>query len=367
MKRFFSQSIFCWRYAAQLVIAGMLLGNSALTQAALRCIENDTQITSTLDAALASADAVEDVRIKTGVYYFNSGAIGYFGVLQGTNKSLVISGGWSGNPGQCTTQAGPSTLTVFWGNNQRQVFGINASGTFTGNLKIENMTFGGGFSNSISSTACLSLGEQTGGVMGIVLDRVWIEGCTSSVNFSNPVVQVTSSATLVVRNSVFAFNNSGIDAPVILGLKGGTGYVLNNTIAINTSANTSGYAGLFMSTSNGATVTMANNLFDGNIATANSRVDVRLTSTGVSLQNNRLTGLSGTPAAEVGRTTGSAGFSGNSYNLSASSTARDAGAFFATLVQGSLDAEGQRRVQGTAVDLGALEYPLLFQNGFESP
>jgi len=272
-----------------------------------------------------------------------------------------------GPAGNCTTQDGDSTSTVFSGNNQRQVLGISALGTFTGSIIVENMTFAAGFSNTISSPACLSLGEQTGGVMGIRLDRVWVEGCNTTINFNNPVVSLSTNSVLNVRNSVFVGNNSGISVPLSFVVRNTVGYVLNNTIANNTSAEVNGYAGLFVSASNMATLTVANNLFDGNVATAHARVDIRVQTAGVSLQNNRFTGLSGTPDANTGSSTGSAGFSGSSYELDAASTARDAGAFFAPILQGTLDAAAQARVQGSAVDLGALEYSFLFRNGFESP
>jgi len=307
------------------------------------------------------------VRIKQNSFLFSSGDIGYFGVLEGTGKTLWISGGWSGSPGLCTTHDGDSGSTILSANGQRRVFAINASTTFTGTIRIENLTFLDGFSNTISSPACLSLGEQTGGLMGIIVERVWVEGCTTTSNFNNPVVSLSSSTSMVVRNSVVVNNNSGVSVPFVLALKGGAGFVLNNTIANNTSAESSGWVGLFASASNGATVTLGNNLFDGNVATAFARVDIRLPAAGFTLQNNRFTGLSGTPDVNTGSSTGSAGFNGSGYDLSASSTARDAGAFFTPILQGTLDVAAQARVQGSAVELGALEYPNLFRDGFESP
>jgi len=360
-----------WRFAAgmiaRMIVVGMAVGAPVLAQAAIRCIENESQVKSTLDTALASAEVTEEVRIKSGAYTFNTGDFGYFGVLAGTGKALSIRGGWSGSSGQCTTQDGV-LATQFLGNGARSVFGINASTTFTGSITIENMLFAGGFTSAGSSPSCLSLGEQNGGVMGILIDRVWVEGCTTATGVSAPAVGLSSNSSLVVRNSLIAGNNSGISPAVTLAVRAGlSNLVLNNTIAKNTSADSSGWVGLFVSASNGATLKLANNLLDGNIATVGTRTDIRVVGSGTTLQNNRYTGLSGTPDSETGSSTGSAGFDGVSYDLSAASTARDAGTFFLSFFQGTLDAVAQPRVQGSAVDLGALEYANLFRDGFESP
>ena len=93
---------------------------------------------------------------------------------------------------------------------------------------------------------------------------------------------------------------------------------------------------------------------------------MRIPLPGVSLQNNRYTGLSGFPDAESGSSTGNAGFAIGGYQLDTASSGRDAGAFFVPQLQGTLDPAGEQRVQGSAVDLGALEFPVVFRNGFEA-
>lgn len=349
-----------------LVLAALALGAATPSSAAVRCIDSEFQFKAVMDAALASTDTVEEVRIKNGAYLFTSGQIGYFGVLQGTGKTLSIRGGWSGSPGACTVQDGNATGTQLSGNGQRPVFAINASTTFTGSITIENMAFTGGMTPSGSTASALSLGEQNGGVMGVLVDRVWVEGNMTAAGVSAPAVQFSSNSGLVVRNSTFASNNSGVSPPFIVAARAGqSNLILNNTIARNTSAHDSGFAGIFVVTSNGATLTLANNLFDGNIATAGGRTDIRLVTAGVSLRNNRYTGLFGTPDSVIGSTTGAAGFNGNGYDLAANSTARDAGAFYVPLFQGTLDAAASMRVQGSAVDLGSLEYSTVFEDGFD--
>jgi len=354
------------RNTVRALILLVVLSAPVVSQATVYCVENETQVQSTMDMALASSDALVEVHIKTGNYLFSSGDWGYFGVLQGTNKTLWISGGWSGSPGQCTTQDGDVASTVFWGLSQRKVFGFNASTTFTGSAIIENMTFGGGFIDTGSSASCLSLGEQTGGVMGIRLDRVWVANCTATSNVTGAAVSLASSASMLVRNSVFANIDAGGGLPLSVVLKAGVGYVLNNTIADNVSANVNGFVGLYANATNGAALTVSNNLLDGNVATAHARVDV-LVGTGVSLQNNRFTGIFGVPVANIGSSTGSAGFISGSFQLSSSSTARDAGAFYAPIIQGVWDVAAQQRVRGSAIDLGALELQLLLEDSFESP
>jgi hypothetical protein len=229
---------------------------------------------------------------------------------------------------------------------------------------IENMSFGGGYTATGSTPSCLQLGAQNGGVVAIRVDRVRVEACTSAAAAPAPAASLTPGNGLIVRNSLFAGNDTGASPALTVSAQGSVGYVLNNTIANNVSANVNGYAGLAASTGAGGSLTLANNLFDGNVATAAARRDVRVVG-GVTLLNNRYTGLSGFPLSETGSSSGSAGFGDNDYELAASSTARDAGAFFAPVLQGNFDLYGRPRVQGAAIDLGAGEYVPLLSDGFE--
>ena len=336
----------------------------ATVSAAERCIDSDVQVTSVLDAALASGDALEDIRIKQGSFLFTSGEIGYFGVVQGNGKTLRISGGWSGAPGQCSTQDGDPSTSLFWGLGQRRVFGISGAPTFNGTVVIENMSFGGGFSDTGSAPACLSVGEQNGGVVAIRVDRVRIEACSVAAGFNSPVVSLVGTGGTILRNTLVAGNDSALSPPVTMAVRGGAGWVINNTFADNTSANTNGYVGISAAGSNGAIVTLANNLFDRNVATVGLRYDIRVAND-VRLVNNRFTRVAGVPIEEIGSSSGAAGFGSNDYELARTSTARDAGAYFGPALQGATDAAGQLRVQGSAVDLGAFEFPGVFADGFE--
>ena len=333
--------------------------------AAIRCIENESQFQAIMDSALASTDTVEEVRIKAGLYTFTSGSAGYDGVLQGSGKRLAIRGGWMGAAGSCSVQGG--NTTILNGANQRPVLFINASTTFTGSIVIENLTIVGGFTNSAIAASALDLGQQNGGVMGITLDRVWIESNTTQAGLTTPTLALNTDSGLVMRNCLIANNNSGAGPAIyVVTTAGQSNLMLNNTIAKNTSAQSSGYVGVSVSAREGASMVLANNLFDGNIATASLRKDIRIVEgSSVSLQNNRYTGIFGPISSETGSSTGPAGFLGNGYDLSPSSTARDAGAAFAPLLQGNLDVAGTPRVQGSAVDLGALEFAFQFRNGFE--
>jgi len=336
--------------------------------AATRCISSTADFQSIMDTALASAETFEDVRIKEGIYNFSSGSYGYFGVAEGTDKVLQISGGWSGTPGNCTTRSNNVGATILWGGNQRKVFGINASTTFTGSFIIDNMTIGGGFSSTNASGMCLGLGEQNGGVAGIRVERVYITNCSVATNsgIDAPAVSLVSTSALLVRNNVIENNSNGTGVIFSSAVKGGVGYILNNTIVNNTTGNINGFTAISTSGSNGTSVLVANNLFDLNVATVASRIDIRV-GNDVTLQNNRFTGLSGVPVANTGSTSGPAGFlEPGDYNLTANSPAVDAGAFFAPILQGAFDIAGQTRIYGSAVDLGAFEFTLLFRDGFET-
>lgn len=354
------------RLSTALILVGAVLNTPMQAHAAIRCIENEAQFKPTFDSALASGNAVEEIRIKQGLYLFTNGSSGYFGVVEGSGKTLSIRGGWRGSPGACTIQDGAALTTILSGNGQRPVFGIMASATFTGSVTVENLLITGGRTTVGSTPAALQLSEQNGGVMRILVDRVWIEGNVVNSGVSAPAVRLSSRSGLVLRNSVIAGNSSGVSPPVIIqALAGQSNYVLNNTIAFNTTAHAMGYAGLFSGTSNSASLVLANNLFDGNIATTGARFDIHVNTSGISLQNNRFTGLSGTPDAQSGSSSGPAGFAEFGYGLDANSPARDAGAYFAPLIQGSLDAAAGQRVRGVAVDLGALEHSAIFSDGFE--
>jgi hypothetical protein len=347
-------------------VLGTLLLATCATHgfAAERCVDSELQFDAILDAALASSNTVEDVRIKQGNFLFDSGQIGYFGVVQGSGKTLRISGGWSGPPGQCLDQNGGPSSSLLWGLGQRRVFALSASSTFTGSIVIENLTFGGGLSSTSSAPSCLALNEQSGGVAAIRVERVRVEACSTAAGFSSPAVSVAARGGLIVRNSLFAGNDSALSPPVQIAARNADGWVLNNTIVDNVSAYINGYVGFNAVSSDGGVLTLGNNLFDRNLATAGLRTDIRVVGE-VRLRNNRYTRLWGTPIDEVGSSTGAAGFASNDYELARTSTARDAGAFFVPSLQGATDVVGQVRVQGTAVDLGAFEYSEVFADGFE--
>ena len=328
------------------------------------CIENVSQFVPKMDAALASADTDVEVRIRSGQYEFATGDFGYFGVLEGTQKTLRISGGWSGLPGQCTARAENPQATLLWGMFERKVFGINASTTFTGTVVVENLQMAAG--SGTSGGICLHLAEQNGAQMAIRIDRVRVEACSGSGSNTGPAMSLGSSVGVILRNSVIAGNSSADSGSgVRIGaFSGAQAFVLNNTIAYNSTGDDGGIAGLEVIASPPGQATVANNVITGNSASAAQLFDLRVFGN-VTLLNNRYVRRTGLPLAENGSSIGETALEGD-VRLPDGSPAIDGGAFFAPILQGTLDLHGSARVQDGVVDQGAVEYVTLLKDGFES-
>ena len=339
------------------------------SQAAIRCINTEGDFKSQMDAAFASGETQEEVRIKQGLFAFSNGDFGYSGRPDGLGKTIRISGGWSGTPGNCDSQDGGPSTTVLWGSGQRSVIEFYSEETFNGTLFIENLMIGGGY-RDIGIPTCLFISRPVAGGLAVVLDRIRVQQCVAAPTTGAAAVSIFADQGVVVRNSLFVENDAGQDVPVRISITGSDdGYILNNTFADNASSSSIGTTGLTAVSSEPPSLLemiVANNVFDRNTASAAERADIRVFGN-VRLINNRYAGVYGTPLEDTGSSTGSAGFSGDDYQLAAGSSARDAGAYYIPLLQGSLDYYGRSRVAGSAVDLGAAEFATLFGDGFESP
>lgn len=336
------------------------------------CIENVGHLKARMDAALNATDTTE-IRIKSGEYVFTTGSVGYEREFGGT-RDITISGGWAGPTDQCTSRPGRPSDTRWSGAGARSVLSLAARNGFNGSVTVENMMFSDGVSDSRASclqvTEVRVLDDPTPINLTVRLDRVIARYCESSSNAS--VVRLSSAGVILVRNSVFTENITS-SAVLLVAISGsGTSFVLNNTLARNLSLHpNSPRPGVIAQVTGAATMTFANNLLGENGGVASPVIDVALNGANstaepaVAMYNNRYTNAQVYNAVGEQNVTGDAGFDGDSLELARTSAAIDAGKAYPPLLLGSLDIEGNDRIVGSAVDLGAYEYRPSFRNGFE--
>jgi hypothetical protein len=342
----------------------LLLGFGSAAQAATFCATSGNELNIALFTA--SYNDVDDVvRVATGVHttdYHAPGTYqwqypnpGYSSVSY--EESIDISGGWNAAD-NCQTQISkdPAQTVLdarYWG----PVWGMGfAIEPFTGNVKVSNMTFTRGETNSTFKTAGIFVLSEGG---TITVDNILVTGNRSGA--ADSVVsffQMYAPGTMKVRNSQF-LNNSlthANGAGVYFWMNGGAvGQFTNNSISGNsvTAAN--------MGLDSLGTATLTNNAVGGNTSTADPNYQfVSGGPTELTLVNNHFETVgffNGLPFSDVNTTTGNPAWTlvGNRMVPDAVSPLRDSGENTPLGQIPNIDFSGNPRIANLVVDRGAVE------------
>lgn len=344
-----------------------------------------------LQAKRATIQSVErngnalDLRFQSG--YYDVSAVGATEVLRIQRNHLPdvsvkvhrISGGW--NPG-CSQQASTqdaSSSTVLDARGQKPILSfMQVRGnmfTFPSgsrvSLRIDQLQF------ADSSGRCLEISHQPSegyawAHLDVSIERSRFELCRPVEAVASPVyVRVEGNITL--RNSVFVLNRSNTVGAFRIHAVDGTVAVYNNTFRHNEATNAEVGATAYAA---GNFVYFQNNLIADGFYFGVMR-DLWIHQGAAFVRNNRMLGsiVQGQPDVLVvsGTVTDPPGFiNAQSPRLAASSAMRDRGLLTVPAPgYGTVDYEGQPRVQGAAPEIGAFELPptaaqeVVFANGFE--
>jgi len=362
----------------------LILTTTSTVNSATFCATTSAELQQALSTA-ASNNQADIIKIRVGDYIVPSGGFKYQGADE--DHGLEISGGWTLYFGNlCGLQFSYPLETILDGDASARVLLLYA-GTTTGDFKVSNLTFFNGYADNpwAGGLRFLSLGNFSG---NFLLERSAF--FNNEANWASALLVeggVSNSSKVTIRNNFFINNHveGGVGNHHTVRIEQGDGrgiYFTNNTLILNTAV--SGFGDLSISLSGSAKAFVANNIFwdnDNNdlefITTANT--------TGVIYSYNN----------NIGTQYGAADHSANNISIpplfeisksiyipipAANSQMIDVGRhppnilpfpvpFTQAWLLGETDFQGNPRVQGAKVDMGAYEAPppadLIFANGFE--
>ncbi|HET7845517.1 MAG TPA: hypothetical protein VFL14_15275 [Xanthomonadales bacterium] len=283
----------------------------------------------------------DDYRLRAGTYLLAAPIRIYAFDAQGAS----FSGGW--DPA-CTSQALVPGATVVDGQGASALFDIREPGAPPVNFVLDHLTLRGG---STADEHVVSIQGQNA--------TVRVAHCVFAANVAGgatrALLAIRTGKPVDVLDNAFvgnSFAGRAIDVDLVAASQpdGALRRVLGNTIAFNTS--TGGTA-----IRSGRAATIANNLTWGNGTTLD--VDT--------LPDSNVLGNSLQHGALPGNTTGDPHLQAGSWKLLGTSPLRDAGVGVAvTGTASTRDLDGDARVRGAAIDIGADELgPAQFADGFE--
>jgi len=340
----------------------LMLACGSAARAATFCAKTGNELNQALYTAGGNGQD-DTIKVATGTHTTDYHAPGnyqwYFEPTIGANytNSLTISGGWNAAD-NCQTQLtlDPSQTVLdarYWG----PVFAAGAIfDTFTGSLRISNLTFYRGESIGSYQEAGMSI-QSNGGT--ITVDNILVTANRSGRDQSRIAsFFLKNSGSLKVRNSEFLnnsmthFSSGGV---IIDASDGAIGYFTNNSISGNSATN------MDMGLSAKGVVTLSNNAAGDNTAAGSPSYDFTSSApTGLTLRNNHfatsnITG--GAPFSQSGTTTGSPGWTlvGARMVPNAVSPLRDSGLNAPGGGVPNIDFSGQSRIVNVTIDRGAVE------------
>lgn len=344
---------------------------SAPAAAATFCVSTPAEFRSAIDAAETNGQNNE-IRIRTGIY--PTGGMPFEFSTSG-NFSFTVTGGWSGGPGQCTTQLRNPALTVFDGGGSGQVMRIaNINSTASAQLYAGNFALTGG-SVQNGGGGCLGIVQNVGSPT-MQVDRIIVTGCSNLGGAgTGGGVRISKSGpgTIVLSNSNVYDNTADRGAGVALSSVSGDGFVrvVGNTIVDNINQSGNGGAGLFhtnVGTPNGI-IELRNNAILRNSSSSGAAADLLIPNgvPGVSAFRNALSVPSQGPLQiDSNFIVAEPRFIGASnYRLNSASPLRNAGAELSPSESVGRDLDFRPRVAEGVPDVGAYESAPVFISGFE--
>ncbi len=353
--------------AAWLLIA-LLLPTGTAQAITTRCVATSQQLGAALQEAASHADPVFLIRLREG--HYSSSAQAFNLTMNGSNRLVEISGGWSGDNGSCAHKRFNPALTVISGTAQRRAFefslhallGQSDNTVYLIDVTVENPSFA-----LETSAACIS-----GGVDGprhrAILERIHARDCLAPFAHSGAIsLSARSGAQVTARNiyirSSMALNNGGLNVSVH---DDSTAHLVQISVTGTQSSGTSFRgSGIALFSNGNGTIHLGNSVTWGNDPDSGT-ADLFVRGDGVLLNRVHYGSMDGTPAGNMAPGTGDPGFrSTTDARLRADSILIDSGNGMPQGGTGTFDADGRPRVQGVSVDVGAFESDLIFESGFQ--
>lgn len=343
------------RLFASLVVVLCLMGSLIVGVASAEefCVSTTEQLAGALDmAAVNSEDDV--IRVVRGTYLTPDTPptpFTYFGPQE--DYGLELLGGWDA---ACASRILDPTNTILDGRNSIQVIDITPASTSYGDLLFQGFTVQNGYNPSFWAGG-LSIGRTSGFSGSVTVEFNIFAGNQGDGGAGGLFGGSDNGLTRIENNLIVGNTSTGGWGGAQITSNGPEFFITNNTIADN-----SGQVDGGLTISGSAPIWITNNIFWGNTGW-----DLNLgTTTPVVLHNNYGTLLGSPGTGSVNNISLDPDFADiDDYHLKTSSPSVNLGYNFPAGGLPVQDLEGEPRIQGTVVDMGAYEGPVLFKDDFE--
>jgi hypothetical protein len=313
------------------------------------CINSTSDLVSALNAA-ASNNEDDVIRVVRGTYLTPGVPFTYFGFQE--DYGLELLGGYAE---QCASRILDPTNTILDGQNSNQVIDISPGSTTFGDLLFQGFTVQNGYNPSFWA-AGLSIGGTSGHSGSVTVEFNIFAGNQGDGGAGGLFGGSDNGLTRIENNLIVGNSSAGGWGGGQINCNGPEFFITNNTIA-----NNSGPVDGGLRTSGSAPTWITNNIFWGNVG-----LDLNLGTMTPILMHNDIGTLLGTPGpGSANNVVVDPEFVDGDYHLKVSSPVINVGWNFPAGGLPIQDLEGKPRIQGSVVDMGAYESPVLFIDDFE--
>lgn len=358
------------RRARQALLALPLLAASGAPAQALTvfCANDAQELHDNLVSALTAPGEVL-VKVRGGTFNMADVANGGTFALNQTlsSQKITISGGWGGVLDACTFKFYGSDNTVLTGLANRTALYVNTGPMQTGNeIVVEDLALHNPNYTAVGNGACLQASTNTSNKL--TLERLRMEQCNAA-NSSSAAANLNNDGGELWMRDVVAANNQGNYSGGIGIDTSQNGITRLSHLSVTTSSATNAGAivsGIYLANFNNATTWLSNSVTWGNDSDPATR-DLSIAGAQIHLIRVHYGKLGGSvPAENVTPGSGDPGFVAvGDPRPRADSILVDSGVANPEGGSGNYDADGATRVKGAAVDVGAFESDVIFQDGFE--
>jgi len=314
------------------------------------CINSASDLVGALNEAAGNGED-DVIRVVRGTYLTPGEPFTYFGIQE--DFGLELLGGYAE---QCASRILDPTNTILDGQNSNQVIDITPANATFGDLLFQGFTVQNGNAPSFE-TGGLSIAGVAGFFGSVTVEFNIFVGNLSSSGSGGLSGGSDNGLTRIDNNLIVDNHSVGGWGGGQINCNGSEFFITNNTFADNSGPVDGG-----LRISGSVPTWITNNIFWDNAGW-----DLNLGSMTPILMHNDIDDLLGTPdPGSVNNLSIDPEFvGGGDYHLKVSSSTVNVGWNFPAGGLPIQDLEGGPRIQGSVVDMGAYESPVLFTDDFE--
>jgi hypothetical protein len=340
--------------AAAMVLAAGLVANVPAS-AATFCVNSEATAQAALSAATTN-DETDTIRFRSGVIELTSGLDFTTASAAADDLALTLAGGYNSG---CTERTGTTALD---GNGNVRLLELRIFGPQL--IVIDRLTFVDGYDANNGANLYVGLFDQGGGASLRIDNSAFLLG---HADISAAAFDITGWGTVRFRNNVVTGNSADSTAAGRITITGDT-YVVGNTITSNSTTDGEDWALYMNPVSATSTLWLSNNILWGNDTFGDIYLiglgTINLVDNNIGVRTNPMLGVN-TGNLSVDPQFASCGFFCIGRPLKRSSPLVDAGVNAPQGGRPTTDFDGNARLVGPNVDIGALELDALFADGFD--